>query len=118
MTTGGAPNGGNDQVTTDVVTMEVAAHQLQDSRGELEATLSSLRNTVQSASAVWKSKAEVAFESVMARWDHNAVQLNHALDGLAEGVRSSGQSYEAAVDDHAAAMARVDPEGSALNGSY
>ncbi|MCK0093295.1 WXG100 family type VII secretion target [Rhodococcus sp. HNM0563] len=112
-------SGSGGQVTTDVVTMEVVASQLQDSRTELEGTIQALRARVAAVDEVWRSKAANQFAGIMERWDRNGRQLNLALDELAEGVRSSGRSYEEAVQEQSAALNRVDPgSGSSLSGTY
>lgn len=109
--------GGGGQVTTDVVTMEVVASQLQDSRAELEGTIQALRARVLAVDEVWRSQAAHQFAGIMERWDRNGRQLNQALDEIAEAVRTSGRSYESAVQDQSAAFNRVD-SNSVLSGGY
>ncbi|MEE2034231.1 WXG100 family type VII secretion target [Rhodococcus chondri] len=111
--------GSSSQLSTDVVTMEVAAGQLRDSRGELDNILRALSGTVMSATDVWRSSAQTQFAGIMERWDRNGRQLNVALDDIAQAIQTSGRSYEDSVQEHSRALNSVDQgSGSVLNGSF
>lgn len=112
--------GGSNQLTTDVGTMEAVSTQLQDSRNELDGIIRQLGSVVASVQASWRSESSRTFEGVMERWTLNHNKLSTALDELAEGIRTGGRSYEAAVQEQVHSLSAVDPDagGSVLNGPY
>ena len=107
--------GGGQQLNADVVAMEVASTQLQQSRDELDGAVRVLGARVSETSSVWKSQGATEFTSIMERWTHNANQLNRALDEIAEAVRTGGRSYEEAAANQ---VTELKSTGSALSGDY
>ncbi|TCN57289.1 WXG100 family type VII secretion target [Rhodococcus sp. SMB37] len=107
--------GGGQQLNADVVAMEVASTQLQESRDELGSAVRVLGARVSETSTVWKSDGAMEFTNIMERWTHNANQLNQALDEIAEAVRTGGRSYEETAANQAAELKNT---GSVLSGDY
>lgn len=115
----GTQSGSSNGLTTDVAVMEVVAGQLQESRNELASILRTLGDVVQSAPSVWRSASASQFAGIMERWNINNTNLTAALDELAEAVRTSGRSYDAAEEENARAIGAIDPDAaSVLKGSY
>ncbi|WP_068154400.1 WXG100 family type VII secretion target [Rhodococcus phenolicus] len=110
---GGGANG--QGVVADVGEMLVAAQQIDNSREVLGDILGQLRTIVGRSSDVWSSDSNDMFGIVMADWDKASRNMNDALEEIAAGIRTSGDSYEHAVEDQARAIANV---GDSLKGSY
>ncbi|MDV2474752.1 WXG100 family type VII secretion target [Rhodococcus zopfii] len=106
---------GGQRVVADVGEMLVAAQQIDNSREVLGDILGQLRTIVGRSSDVWSSDSNDMFGIVMADWDKASRNMNDALEEIAAGIRTSGNSYDQAVEDQARAIADV---GSTLKGSY
>ncbi|MFZ2529887.1 MAG: WXG100 family type VII secretion target [Rhodococcus sp. (in: high G+C Gram-positive bacteria)] len=102
-------------VVADVSEMLVAAQQIDNSREVLGDILGQLRTIVGRSSDVWSSDSNDMFGIVMADWDKASRNMNDALEEIAAGIRTSGDSYDQAVEEQARSMANV---GDTLKGSY
>jgi WXG100 family type VII secretion target len=109
----GGANG--QQVVADVGEMLGAAQQIDNSREVLSDILAQLKTIVGRSGDVWGGDSHEMFGIVMADWDKASRNMNDALEEIAAGIRTNGNSYEQMVEDQARAMADV---GSTLKGSY
>lgn len=51
--------------------------------------------------AVWSGSAATRFQSVLDRWNREAMQLHRALHEIAQTIRANERALRAAADDHA-----------------
>lgn len=62
---------------------------------EIENELDQLRSFVAGTQEFWKGSDQAAFIDLMARFDQNAKSLDHALSGIADGLRGNAENYDA-----------------------
>jgi WXG100 family type VII secretion target len=79
---------------TDIQTMGDASQKVFNVNQQVQSRLSQLRSQLEPLSGVWKGQAYSSFQSLMARWDQDAQQLNQALHGIGEGLKGNQQRYQ------------------------
>jgi WXG100 family type VII secretion target len=91
--------------------MASTAAKFESVNGSLTSMLNNLMSELSMLSGAWKGMAAGEFQRVRAQYAKDLADLNRALLETAEGVRSSGVSYDAS---DSAAASRVSRSG----GSY
>jgi len=84
-----------------------AAASTRDTNAQVQAILSQLRAKVGEVSGFWEGDAKRAFEALMEVWDSRAVQLNQALEGIAEAMDASRVTYQHREDDTSQNMSAI-----------
>jgi WXG100 family type VII secretion target len=84
-----------------------AAGSTRDTNAQVQAILSQLRAKVGEVSGFWEGDAKRAFEALMEVWDSRAVQLNQALEGIAEAMDQSRVTYHHREEDTSQAMSAI-----------
>jgi WXG100 family type VII secretion target len=79
---------------TDIQTMGDASQKVHNVNQQVQSRLSQLRSQLEPLASVWKGQAFSSFQSLMARWDQDAQQLNQALRGIGDGLRGNQQKYQ------------------------
>jgi WXG100 family type VII secretion target len=85
--------------------MAQAAKDFDEVNSSLQGMLTRLMNELSVLSGAWKGQGAMAFEEVKTEYANDLKRLNDALAETAEGIRTSGVSYEAA-DSAAASQVR------------
>jgi WXG100 family type VII secretion target len=81
------------QFGTQVEQMQAAATHVDEVNQNVQSQLLALRNQLAPLAAAWKGQAATAFNTLMARWDADALKLNNSLHGIGEQIRQSGTTY-------------------------
>lgn len=79
---------------TDIQTMGDASQKVYNVNQQVQSRLSQLRSQLEPLSGVWKGQAYSSFQSLMARWDQDAQQLNQALRAIGDGLKGNQQRYQ------------------------
>ena len=79
---------------TDIQTMGDASQKVYNVNQQVQSRLSQLRSQLEPLAGVWKGQAFGSFQSLMARWDQDAQQLNQALRAIGDGLRGNQQRYQ------------------------
>jgi WXG100 family type VII secretion target len=79
---------------TDIQTMGDASQKVYNVNQQVQSRLSQLRSQLEPLSGVWKGQAFSSFQSLMARWDQDAQQLNQALRAIGDGLKGNQQRYQ------------------------
>ena len=79
---------------TDIQTMGDASQKVFNVNQQVQSRLSQLRSQLEPLSGVWKGQAYSSFQSLMARWDQDAQQLNQALHAIGDGLKGNQQRYQ------------------------
>ena len=79
---------------TDIQTMGDASQKVFNVNQQVQSRLSQLRSQLEPLSGVWKGQAYSSFQSLMARWDQDAQQLNQALRAIGDGLKGNQQRYQ------------------------
>jgi WXG100 family type VII secretion target len=79
---------------TDIQTMGDASQKVYNVNQQVQSRLSQLRSQLEPLSGVWKGSAYSSFQSLMARWDQDAQQLNQALRAIGDGLKGNQQRYQ------------------------
>jgi WXG100 family type VII secretion target len=79
---------------TDIQTMGDASQKVYNVNQQVQSRLSQLRSQIEPLSGVWKGQAFSSFQSLMARWDQDAQQLNQALRAIGDGLKGNQQRYQ------------------------
>lgn len=98
--------------TTHIGTMDTAAKRVDDVNLEIDRLLGNVRDSVsQLGGSVWRGAAQARFATIMAEWQQQSVKLNTALAGISETMRTNSTSFDAADQDSAQLLGRVDASG-------
>lgn len=79
--------------TAELAAMKVGADTLDQLGAQMNATLGQLRTDVEMTQAAWAGAAQVAFRTVMARWDESSLKLNTALNEISSMLTGNTTSY-------------------------
>jgi WXG100 family type VII secretion target len=79
---------------TDIQTMGDASQKVYNVNQQVQSRLSQLRSQLEPLSGVWKGQAYSSFQSLMARWDQDAQQLNQALRAIGDGLKGNQGRYQ------------------------
>jgi WXG100 family type VII secretion target len=99
-------------VITDVAQMEAAAGHVESVDAELQGIINGLRGRAEASAASWQGGAQVAFQSLMTRYDDASRRLQESLADIAERIRANGKGYAASEEANAQAIGSV---GGSLN---
>ncbi|GIE81249.1 hypothetical protein Aph02nite_71990 [Actinoplanes philippinensis] len=87
--------------------MASTANEFDRINGSLQSMLSTLMNELSTLSSAWKGQGALAFEHVKNEYANDLKRLNEALAETAQGIRTSGQSYERSDADAASSIGRT-----------
>jgi len=93
--------------TTEFDVMLRAASSTRETNAQVQTILSQLRSKVGEVSGFWEGDAKRAFEALMEVWDSRAVQLSHALEGIADAMDHARVTYNIREDDTSQAMSSI-----------
>lgn len=79
---------------TELPTMQQASQHVYDVNQQIQSQLSSLLSRLDPLTSAWQGQAAVSFQNLKQRWHDNASKLNTALQGIGDGLKQSGQTYE------------------------
>ncbi|MCS4535650.1 WXG100 family type VII secretion target [Corynebacterium sp. HS2168-gen11] len=103
-----------NQFRTEADVMMATAGRVDDTNAQVQSELNRLRTVVDSVRGSWAGSAQVAFDSLMQRWNQSAQDLQQALVSIGENIRSNAKAFENVEADNAQAFASVGSEGLAL----
>lgn len=72
---------------------------VEEAKGTLDTLLNNLRSTIEETRAGWQGEAHKAFDTLMARFDENALKLNQSLQGIGEQLQQAGSTYQAQEEE-------------------
>jgi WXG100 family type VII secretion target len=87
--------------------MASTANEFERINGSLQSMLTTLMNELSMLSGSWKGQGARAFEDVKIRYANDLKRLNDALAETAEGIRTSGLSYERSDTEAASSIGRT-----------
>jgi WXG100 family type VII secretion target len=87
--------------------MASTANEFDRINGSLQSMLSTLMNELSMLGGSWKGQGARAFEDVKIRYANDLKRLNDALAETAEGIRTSGVSYERSDTEAASSIGRT-----------
>lgn len=87
--------------------MADAAARFDDVNGNLQSMLSTLMSELSMLSGAWKGMGAKAFEEVKQQYAADLKSLNDALAETAEGIRTSGASYDASDSEAGSRIAQT-----------
>ncbi len=87
--------------------MLATAGQVDDINDQVQGELNRLRGVVDSVRGSWAGQAQVSFDSLMARWNTSARQLQEALNSISENIRHNARSFENTEADNSQAFSSV-----------
>ncbi|KHD78615.1 WXG100 family type VII secretion target [Actinoplanes utahensis] len=87
--------------------MASTAARFDEVNGSLQSMLSTLMSELSMLSGAWKGMGARAFDEVKQQYAADLKSLNDALSETAEGIRTSGASYDATDSDAAARVAQT-----------
>ncbi len=99
---------------TEADVMVSTANHVDQTSAEVQSELGRLRGVVDSVKGSWEGTAQLAFDQLMQRWDHNARELQSALESISENIRNNARSFQNVEADNASAFANAGGGGLAL----
>lgn len=99
-------------VIADVAAMQAAAGHVESVNGELERLLRRLRGEAEDSRASWEGEAQVAFQSLMQRYDDASLRLHQRLQTIADLIRQNGRGYDTTNQDFTSTLGNVGGGGS------
>jgi WXG100 family type VII secretion target len=104
MSGGGLTGGFN----TDVDVMGAAATKVDGINQRIQGQLKTLKGQVEQCRSEWKGPAAARFTTLMQAWDKDANQLNTALQGIADRLRSNRTQYAQAETDIGGGLSKIE----------
>jgi WXG100 family type VII secretion target len=83
------------------------AQMVQSARGDLTSQLNALRGQIAPLQTSWQGSGGASFANVMRRWDEDSAKIISALDEFEANLRASDQTYNAADEEQAANLGRL-----------
>lgn len=87
--------------------MQAGANNVFGTNENVQGQLSSLRSQLAPLAGAWTGQASTAFQTLMQRWDENALKLNEALRAIGEQLQASGTSYQQQEEQEAQSMTGI-----------
>ncbi|MFC4063840.1 WXG100 family type VII secretion target [Actinoplanes subglobosus] len=87
--------------------MASTAKEFDRINGSLQSMLSTLMRELEMLGSSWKGQGAVAFDHVKNEYAADLKRLNDALAETAEGIRTSGASYERSDTEAASSIGRT-----------
>ncbi|MGH3772969.1 MAG: WXG100 family type VII secretion target [Pseudonocardiaceae bacterium] len=87
--------------------MQAAAQHVDEVNQSVQNQLSALRNQIAPLSGAWKGQAATAFQTLMQRWDADALQINQSLHNIGDQIRGSGATYAQADETEQQSYSRI-----------
>lgn len=72
----------------------------------IETTLADLSNRIGVLGADWAGQASSRFQELYAQWQHGALQLREALEGISALTAQAGSAYQSSEEAIAASFGR------------
>jgi WXG100 family type VII secretion target len=76
--------------------MSAAADQVDIIRSEMQSELRGLQQSLETLAPQWQSDAAQSFYALNQRWGEDAEKMNQSLGEIAEGLKQTAASYQAA----------------------
>ena len=73
--------------------IELAANDTDTIAGRLDATLDQLKSYLGPLRSTWQGEASTEYQSLQARWDTSAADLNLVLHQVAHALRTANENY-------------------------
>lgn len=79
--------------SAELAAMKAGASSLEDLGTQMNAVLSQLRTDVEMTQSAWAGTAQIAFRTVMTRWDESSAKLNNAINEISSLLAGNTTSY-------------------------
>ncbi|MDO4928814.1 MAG: WXG100 family type VII secretion target [Corynebacterium sp.] len=93
------------QTESDVMVM--TAGRVDSTNDQVQGELVRLRGIVDGTRASWVGSAQASFDALMQRWNTAAVDLNTALQSIAENIRANARTFDAGEEENLASFQQI-----------
>lgn len=80
--------------TVDYATLHKAANDVRSTRGEVEGDLRQLASLAEELGSAWRGQAATGFQSLMGRFNEDAVKLQQALGDIADLLDKQANTHQ------------------------
>ncbi|ADG79954.1 ESAT-6-like protein OS=Tsukamurella paurometabola (strain ATCC 8368 / DSM / CCUG 35730 / CIP 100753 / JCM 10117 / KCTC 9821 / NBRC 16120 / NCIMB 702349/ NCTC 13040) OX=521096 GN=Tpau_3370 PE=3 SV=1 [Tsukamurella paurometabola] len=79
--------------SAELAEMKAGADSLEELGAQMNSVLAQLRSDVEMTRSAWVGTAQIAFNTVMTRWDENTMKLNTAINDISSMLAGNTVSY-------------------------
>jgi WXG100 family type VII secretion target len=87
--------------------MQQGAQQVRDVDGQVQGALQSLLSKLEPMQSAWQGTAATSFHTLIERFQTDMGKLHTALEGIADQIQSSGQTYAQQEEEHSSTMSKI-----------
>lgn len=81
-------------ITADKETIDQAAVDVENCRGDVENNASTIRNTADMLAGAWQGQAATSFQELMVRFDTRIGEIMEGLSTISDTLTANGASIE------------------------